>query len=112
MTSPKQWKQNNPYKYAYQTLKDNAKRRGKEFDLTFEEFKSFCHNVDYIQNKGKTSRSLTIDRIDERLGYTKENIQALPLSDNIRKFLSYDWQTKEARIITIHKTNKIDFDEI
>jgi hypothetical protein len=35
------WKKNNPIRYAYQTAKDNAKRRGKVFELSFEEYKEF-----------------------------------------------------------------------
>ena len=81
----------NPYKYAYQTLKDNAKRRGKEFSLTFEQFREFAVETDYITRKGIRKNSIHIDRKNEKLGYTIDNIQPLTNSENVRKYLKYYW---------------------
>ena len=81
----------NPEKYAYQTLKDNAKRRGKEFDISFEDFKIFCVKTSYIAKKGRKKDCLHVDRILETSGYTKENIQALTNTENVRKYLKYYW---------------------
>ncbi len=79
----------NPEKRTYQALKDNSKRRGKPFDLTFEEFKEFATETDYMANKGIFKKSLHIDRIIETLGYTRGNIQALPNDENIKKYLDF-----------------------
>lgn len=81
----------NPEKYAYQTLKDNAKRRGKEFTLTFEQFNEFAIKTNYIARKGRKKDCLHVDRICEKDGYTKENIQVLTNSQNVRKYLKYYW---------------------
>ena len=83
----KAWKMAHPLEYAYQTLKDNARRRGKEFSLTLEQFKRFCRKTDYISGKGKTKTSYSIDRIENDKGYTLKNIQILPLGENSKKHL-------------------------
>lgn len=75
----------NPVGYAYNNLKQNAKRRGKYFDLTLEEFTEFCRSTDYIDKKGKSRKSYSIDRIDNSKGYTISNIQILTLSENSKK---------------------------
>lgn len=72
-------------RYAYYTLKGNAKRRNKFFDLTFDQFKQFCEENDYLQGKGKTAESKSIDRINNEIGYTITNLQILSLRDNTRK---------------------------
>jgi hypothetical protein len=87
----RKWRENNPLRYAYQTTKDNAKRRGKEFDLSFNEFKEFAIRVDYIKKKGIHASSIHIDRIEEEKGYTVNNIQPLENSQNVRKYLDYRW---------------------
>lgn len=55
----KKYKENNPVNNAYFILKYNAKRRGKEFSLTLEEFKQFCIETDYMSKKGRRSKSYT-----------------------------------------------------
>lgn len=61
----------------------------KEFKLTFEEFKKFAIETNYIQGKGKNKTSYHIDRIDETKGYTIDNIQVLTNSENVKKYNSY-----------------------
>lgn len=100
------YKERNPFRYAYNTLKQNAKRRKKFFDLTFEQFKSFAIKVDYIGRKGRKYTSLHIDRIDESRGYTANNIQALTNAQNGRKFRRWksgEWNelTREMEFITV-----------
>lgn len=89
-----------PIKYAFTTLKSNAKRRGIEFSLTIEYFTLFCTKTNYIRGKGKTSESYSIDRIDINKGYVEDNIQILTLRENTQKMhLEYCWQTKTAKVI-------------
>jgi hypothetical protein len=86
---------------AYKALRDNAKRRGKEFTLTFDQFKEFCYQTDYIAGRGRTKESYSIDRIDNQLGYTADNIRVMTVADNARKgarVLNYDWITKTATV--------------
>lgn len=91
-----EWRKKNPIRSAYTTLKCNAKRRGKVFKLTFEEFKEFAIKTDYINRKGITATSYHIDRIDENKGYTVDNIQVLTNRDNVKKYFNhyYDEYTK------------------
>ena len=79
------FKESRPETYYFNNLKQNAKRRGHEFNLTLEEFKIFCHVTGYLKGKGRSSSSLSIDRIDPSKGYQLDNIQVLTNSDNLRK---------------------------
>ena len=94
----RQYRLNNPMRAAYQNLKDNAKRRGHDFDLTFEQFTQFAIKTDYIIKKGKQVDSYSIDRKENDKGYTIGNIQILTLSENSRKATKkvvYDWEARE-----------------
>lgn len=70
---------------AYNNLKCNAKRRDKDFDLSFEDFEKFAIEYDYLRGKGKKTSSYSIDRIDNSKGYTIDNIQVTTLGENSRK---------------------------
>lgn len=108
----RKWRAEHPIEYAYQTTKDNAKRRGKYFDLTLEQFKKFCRKNDYIGKKGKTRESLSIDCIENEEGYTAKNIRALPLGENSSKgtkVLSYDWRTRTATVYQVEVNNDFQF---
>ncbi len=95
-------KENNPIYYTYQTTKDNAKRRGKRFVITLDEFAEFCTNTGYLELKGKDADSASIDCIIDEIGYAAGNIRVLSLRDNTlkrwRKVL-YDWETKQYYIV-------------
>lgn len=80
------WYRNtHPLKYYFNKLRSRTKERGHEFSLTFEQYHSFCLNTDYHKLKGKTSLSLSVDRINGREGYHASNIRAITLSNNSRK---------------------------
>jgi len=83
------YRKNNPIKAAYQSLRSGAKRRGKAFNLTFEQFKTFVVKTEYMKNKGTRSESYHIDRIDETKGYTIDNIQIMTNSENVRKYYKF-----------------------
>ena len=91
----RKYKENHPMEYTYNNLRCNAKRRGKEFKLTFEEFKKFCEENDYMENKGKTANSLSIDRDKNEEGYFLDNMQALTLAENTIKEMNRRQQIKE-----------------
>lgn len=81
----RKYRERNPLKSCYDSLKHNAKRRNIEFSLTLKEFKEFCIKTNYLLGKGKTRESYSIDRIDNTKGYCIDNIQVLSLSLNSKK---------------------------
>lgn len=78
-------KAKDPEAYFYNLLKSNAKRRKKYFDLTLQQFRDFCKETNYIELKGKTAKSASIDRKIMDRGYTFGNLQILSLSANTTK---------------------------
>lgn len=84
-------KKNNPEKYCWMVLRNNAKRRGKEFTITYEEFLKFLkQNPNYMLKKGIRVKSLQIDRIDNLKGYSLDNIRAITLRENVYKRHNHD----------------------
>lgn len=78
-------KEKNPVAYTFNLLKSNAKKRKKFFDLTLEQFKGFCEETGYMDLKGKTAESASIDRVVNTEGYTLSNLRLLTLSANTKK---------------------------
>jgi hypothetical protein len=94
-----------PELYCFVNLRNNAKRRGIEFKITFDQFKQFAYETKYLAGKGRQRDSLTIDRIDNSIGYVPGNLQAMTKSDNSRKgnrSLIYDYQTRYARVQSVY----------
>ncbi len=77
----------NPEKYAFNAIRDSAKRRKIPFLLTFEEFQDFNRRTGYLTKKGREFEDLTIDRIDSSKPYQADNIRALSWIDNCSKKL-------------------------
>jgi hypothetical protein len=73
----------NDDRYAYHNLKRSAKKRGIEFELSFEDFMEFCCITGYLEMRGKEPHSLSIDRIKNWLPYTMGNIRILTYADNV-----------------------------
>lgn len=78
-------KHDDPLRYHFYALRSNASRRGKDFDLTLDEFKAFCESTGYLDTKGRSRNKMSIDRIDPRLGYSLDNIQCITVSENSYK---------------------------
>ena len=76
------WRAKYPIRAMFTALRNNAKRRGKEFSLKFEEWKNFVLENNLLECRGKESHSLTVDRIDPTLGYRIDNIRPLTLVEN------------------------------
>lgn len=92
----RKYNQRHPLRNAYHVLKNNAKRRGKPFTITMDEWLQWCKKHDYTPTGGKPSwpefRSRpSVDRIKSRYGYHIWNIQKLSVSDNSKK--SDKWPT-------------------
>lgn len=94
-----------PVKYAFQTLRNNAKRRGKEFTITLDQFREFCAKTKILLGRGIQKDSLHIDRIDESGGYSIDNIQVLTNSENVKKIRHYDYLTKTGYTSLIKNEN-------
>lgn len=84
----KRWRLKHPFEYAFNNLKNNAKSRNKEFNLTLDEFKKFAIESSYVKNKG----------------YHKNNIQVLPNYLNIKKYIEYKYANENGK--KIFKTMK------
>lgn len=84
------YKERSPERYFYLRLKANAKRRGKAFSLTFEQFKEFCFKTEYLDKKGRKKFSLHIDRINPLDGYTIDNIRVLTNTENVKRRWLFD----------------------
>jgi hypothetical protein len=108
--SKRRYRQKYPIKAAFQNLRTNARRRGKEFLLTFEQFEAFCQRTQYMTGKGRTKDSFTIDRRRNDEGYSVENIQIMTLSENSTKrmIVDYDW---ESRVMRYRPAVHADFED-
>lgn len=99
----KQWRIDHPYEYAYQTLKDNGKRRRIRVTISFEDFKEWAIENKYIELKGRYGHNATIDRVIDEYphGYDKGNLQIKTRSENTikendkRKMLKGTWKPFE-----------------
>lgn len=82
----RRYKIQSPVSYAYDKLKQSAKRRGHEFTLTVAELEMFFEaNPALYSERGRAKECLSIDRIDATKGYSFDNIQVLTVSENGRK---------------------------
>jgi hypothetical protein len=77
--SLRQWRAANPIKAKLAILRDRAKRKKVPFDLTVEWLTEFLATHHYDPKEHH------IDRIKTWLGYTMDNLQVLPMSENIAK---------------------------
>ncbi len=89
----RKYKDEHPFKYHYNALRNNARRRGHEFDLSFEDYKA-----KWMEHPEKWATKLVpgnechweMDRKDPRLGYTKNNVQIIEKRMNVLKYHHYD----------------------
>lgn len=106
------WAKKNPLRAGFINLRKRAKSRGKEFYLTFEQYKSFAIKTNYHINKGRSANSYHIDRIDENGPYSIDNIQVLTNSQNIRKFVQFKQRNEKNEVefetVTVKKTSQRD----
>ncbi len=79
-----------PVGSRYNQFKSKAKQRQKDFTITIEQFRKFCSETGYIITKFKRGRNASVDRINNNLGYSIDNIQLLTMSKNIQKYINED----------------------
>jgi hypothetical protein len=79
------WREKHPIAYAFGNLKRRARGRGVVCTLTLAEYAEFAEKNDLMKLRGKSSMSLSVDRIEASLGYHRWNLQAITLRENSRK---------------------------
>jgi len=90
MHKSRRFKQRNPLSYIYSKLKYNAKVREIEFTITLRFFRLFCWYNDYDVYRGRRNNDYNIDRVDNKEGYARENIQILTKEENVKKYHEID----------------------
>lgn len=78
----RRYKATRPHAYALNKLRNNARRRGKEFTITLEQWVDWCTEHGFLEKTGKSADALTVDRKDHTQGYHIWNIQPLTNSAN------------------------------
>lgn len=76
-----------PFEFSYSIIKSSAKRRKIEFSLTYEEYYEICKitncffcdseikRVPFVRkNHSANKKGYYLDRIDNKKGYTKDNV--------------------------------------
>lgn len=106
-------REKNPMRYAFETLRANVyRKKGRAFFyLTFEEFKQYAVETEYIGKKGITKTGFHVDCIDPTMGYFIGNIQPLTNTLNNQKRykkLHYDWDEETGRMKAYVSTFKLD----
>lgn len=96
----KRYKNADLMKWSFQQQRANAKRRGKYWALTLEEFREFAVVTELMTKKGRKSLAYSVDRIKSEYGYYLGNIRRQEYGENSKKkILEYDWATRSARVI-------------
>ncbi len=78
----RRWREKFPLHASYKQLRNDAKRRQKEFSLTRQQYIEFARRTGYDELKGRGATFLSIDRRDPSKGYTESNIRALTVRAN------------------------------
>lgn len=94
----RRWKASNPFAYFFNALRNNARRRGKEFTLTLDEYRDFAIREGLFSPAGTKYPNRSIDRIDQSRGYHLDNIQVLTISENVRKKYTDYWAKRHAEL--------------
>lgn len=80
------WVSKNRIAKCLHNIKRSAKKRGIPFEITLNEFKKLIKGTGYIENAGRLSDELTVDRIIPTLGYTYDNLQVITKGENVSKY--------------------------
>lgn len=82
----KEWKEANPHKFLYNSARQRAKKHGIHFDLSSDDIvvPERCPILDVSLVFG-AEYAPSVDRINNNLGYTKENIQVISMKANRMK---------------------------
>jgi hypothetical protein len=109
----KKCRERNTLKLRFTYWKSSAKQRNIQWELKFEDIKSIPQICYYTGRKltlnPRFSNTISLDRINSRKGYTKDNIVLCCESINkMKHILTYDQFICECRAIIQHYDNKIN----
>jgi hypothetical protein len=79
--------------------------------LTFEEFKQYAIETDYLAKKGRTGKTYSIDCKDQTMGYFIGNIRTVPILVNNKKrrmSLVYEFVPEVGRMVATLTNNYND----
>jgi hypothetical protein len=79
------FKAKSPLRYHFNLLRCAAKQRAKPFLLKYEEYEKLARESGYNEQRGREATSLSIDRIENDLGYSIDNIRIIVKSENSSK---------------------------
>jgi hypothetical protein len=102
----KRYAVNHQMELTYKQWRNNAKRRGKVFEITFEQFKQLAKRTRYMTKKGIYRNSYHLDRKREEGGYTVDNVRVIKNCANIRKYLRWYWDEQRRRMVYTVETEK------
>lgn len=77
------WRSQNPEASAFSTLRDHAKGRNLEFNLSYDYWKGLTHAFAFYDSP--EGEVVSIDRIDPCRGYVEGNVRVVSLSLNVVK---------------------------
>jgi hypothetical protein len=81
----RKYRENNKVSTAFFQLRQNARRRGIPFLLSFTYFRKLVLDNNYMELRGRGKEDMTIDRKIPRLGYSDGNLQIISNSQNALK---------------------------
>jgi hypothetical protein len=87
------WRARNPMRAAFESLKAKARQRKITFTLLFSEFMEIAEATGYIENRGRSTTDLHMDRENPDEGYTLKNLRVITCSENSRKGSYERWIT-------------------
>jgi hypothetical protein len=108
MKSKDRLKKNNPIKYTCMQMASSAKKRSKALMLEYDVSPSYLIGIapvlcpvlnDYIKYGGgtKTKMSASLDRIDPKKGYVKDNVQIIC---NLANMMKNEATSEELRLFS------------
>ena len=100
-------KRGNPLKRAYQAAKDNAKTRGIEFFMTFEEWTSIWERSGYLKKRGRGRGQYVMARFGDTGAYAIGNVKIITGRKNIQEWQPTTTQKANHRNGLLGNKNKL-----
>ena len=93
----RRWREANPVHASYLNLKNRARQRHHEFDISLAEFDKLVTESGYIFLSGRQSSCLTINRINPNRGYVSGNLEVITGAENLRQQYYDQYRTPDFR---------------
>ena len=82
-TRTRAWKAQNPERRAYQAHKDNARRRGVVFILTFKEWMTIWRSSGKWEQRGRYKGQYVMARLRDQGSYAVGNVHVCTTEENL-----------------------------